>query len=172
MFRFIFGKVYGTEIPVLSVQLSSIPKEITCKGALKVGVGESITGNTIRFWMGGTGDGIWGTALDKEKEILKTPKYGDIDDRAMEMIEKTILDFYALLDEYTGGVNLEGAFNIELQAYWIFRHMRGENIREYLMRGLKAFFKKNEKHAEETLFFYPLIGILNKLSFELSETGD
>lgn len=172
LFRFIFGKVYGTEIPVLSVQLSSIPKEITCKGALKVGVGESITGNTIRFWMGGTGDGIWGTALDKEKEILKTPKYGDIDDRAMEMIEKTILDFYALLDEYTGGVNLEGAFNIELQAYWIFRQMRGENIREYLMRGLKAFFKKNEKHAEETLFFYPLIGILNKLSFELSETGD
>lgn len=33
LFRFIFGKVYGTEIPVLSVQLSSIPKEITCKGA-------------------------------------------------------------------------------------------------------------------------------------------
>ncbi len=172
LFRFIFGKVYGAEVPAISVQLSAIPKEITCKGALKVGVDENITGNTIRFWIGGSGDGVWSSALDKEKEILRTPKYGDIDAHVMEMIEKSLLDFYALLDEYTGSINLEGAYNIELQAYSIFRRMREENIREYLVRGLKAFFKKNEKHIEETLFFYPLIGILNKLSFELSENPE
>jgi hypothetical protein len=86
-----------------------------------------------------------------------------------DMIEESILAFYTLLDEYAGLVNLEGTFNIELKAYQIFKQLRGENIKEYLKRGLKAFFKNDEKHIEETLFFYPLIGILNKLSFELSE---
>lgn len=88
------------------------------------------------------------------------------------MIETSVLEFYAILDEFTGLVNLEGAFNIELQAYQVFRTMREDHIREYLVRGLRAFFKKEEKHIEETLFFYPLIGILNKLSFELSQTTE
>ena len=170
LFTFIFGKVFGQEIPSIHLQLSSIPKEITCKGALKVGVDDNITGNIIRFWIGGTGDGVWSAALDKEKQIVDTPKYGEVDEEIRAMIETSVRDFYAMLDAFTGKVNLEGAFNIELQAYQVFRGMREGHIREYLVRGLRAFFKKEEKHIEETLFFYPLIGIINKLSFELSET--
>jgi hypothetical protein len=64
---------------------------------------------------------------------------------------------------------MEGDYNIELGAWETFRRMRGDHICEYLKRGNKAFYKSNDKHIEETLFFYPLIGILNKLSFELSE---
>jgi len=172
LFTFFFGKVFGQEIPAIHLQLSSIPKEITCKGALKVGIGENITGNIIRFWIGAGGDDVWGDALDKEKQIAGTPKYGEVGEKVKERIEASVRDFYALLDEYKGRVNLEGAFNIELQAYELFRRMREENIGEYLVRGLRAFFKKEEKHIEETLFFYPLIGILNKLSFELSDLAE
>ena len=50
--------------------------------------------------------------------------------------------------------------------------MRSLNIRDFLEQGLKAFYKSSEKHIEETLFFYPLIGILNKLAFELANTDN
>ncbi|HPJ79507.1 MAG TPA: hypothetical protein P5086_01985 [Prolixibacteraceae bacterium] len=169
LFTYFFGKVFGEEIPPINLQLSPIPKEITCKGALKVGVGDNITGNTIRFWIGGNQEDLWSSALDKEKQIAGTPKYREVTSEVKLMIESSVRNFYTLLDAFTGQVNLEGAFNIELQAYERFRRMREDNIGEYLIRGLRAFFKKEEKHIEETLFFYPLIGILNKLSFELSE---
>ena len=133
-----------------------------------MGIGDNITGNTIRFWIGGGEDGIWSSAFDKEKQIAETPRYGEISDEVKAMIESSVKDFYALLDAFTRSVNLEGAFNIELHAYELFRRMREENISEYLVRGLRAFFKIEEKHIGETLFFYPLIGILNKLSYELA----
>jgi hypothetical protein len=169
LFRFIFERVAKEEVPFLTIKLSQIPKEITCKGALKVGIQDSITNNTIKFWIGGSGDRVWSSALDKVKDISLTPKYGEIDAGVRKLIESSIQEFYAILDDYTASINLEGAFNIELQAYQVFRELRDANIQEYLIRGLKAFYKKDEKHIEETLFFYPLIGILNKLSFELTE---
>ena len=169
LFKFFFEKVSQKQISIPSIKLSPIPKEITCKGALKVGVADSITNNSIKFWIGGSDSGIWGSAIDKETDILITPKYGDINQDVIQMIEISILEFYSILDDYVETVNLEGTYNIELQAYEIFKKLRDQNIQQYLKRGLKAFYKKDEKHIEETLFFYPLIGILNNLSFELSQ---
>jgi len=169
LFRYFFEKSWQQPAVMPEVKLSSIPKEITCKGALKVGIAESITDNSIRFWIGGGGTGIWNLALDKVSDVSKTPKYGDIDSMVEQLIEASVLEFYAILDDYTTSVDLEGLYNIELKAWETFRRLRGDNIREYLKRGIKAYYKNSEKHIEETLFFYPLIGILNKLSFELSE---
>ncbi len=169
LFGYFIERIWQLPAPGPEIKLSSIPKEITCKGALKVGIAESITRNSIRFWIGGKNSGVWNLALDKTADIPKTPRYGDIDPSVQEMIEASVLEFYNFLDGYAGSINLEGSYNIELRAYEVFRKLRGENIREYLNRGIKAFFKNDEKHIEETLFFYPLIGILNKLAFELSE---
>jgi hypothetical protein len=80
--------------------------------------------------------------------------------------------YFTLLDEYFKGVSLEANFGIDNAAYLKFRQMRSSNITDFLEQGLKAFYKSPEKHIEETLFFYPLIGILNKLAFELANTGN
>ena len=171
LFKFIFEKVFESQISSIKLELSSIPKEITCKGALSKSISESITQTNIKFWIGGIGNEseVWGKAIDKEKDIRETPKYQDIDPNIKLNLEKTIKEFYSILDDYVKSTNLEGAFNIELQAYSLFKGMRDEDIKEYLLRGIKSFYKKDEQHIEETLFFYPLIGILNKLSFELSQ---
>jgi len=50
--------------------------------------------------------------------------------------------------------------------------MRSSNITDFLEQGLQAFYKSQSKHIEESLFFYPLIGILNKLAFELANTAN
>lgn len=169
LFKFIFEKVFDSSIPSIKIELSPIPKEITCKGALRMGIAESITQNKIKFWIGGKEPGVWTQAIDKEKDIQDTPRYQDINQNVKNDLENSIKEFYSIFDEFIKTSNLEGAFNIELQAYTLFKSMRDENIQEYLIRAIKAFYKKDEKHIEETLFFYPLIGILNKLSFELSQ---
>jgi hypothetical protein len=170
MFQFIFEKVYGKKSDgKISIRLSPIPKEVTCKGALKANITESIKKAPVKFWIGGTQDDKWGATFDKELNVQETPKYGDVNDYSKSEIEKAIKDFYSILDEYINTIRLESKFIIEPSAYQVFQDTRDSGIKNYLTRGIKAYYKKNDVYIEESLFFYPLIGILNKLSFALSE---
>jgi len=117
-------------------------------------------------------DDKWGAAFDKELNVQETPKYGDINDSSKSEIEKAIKDFYSILDEYINTIRLESKFIIEPSAYQVFQDTRDSDIKDYLIRGIKAYYKKNDVYIEESLFFYPLIGILNKLSYALSEKQD
>jgi hypothetical protein len=169
LFKFIFEKVYEQNfVGEMSFEVSQIPKEITCKGALESGITEGITENNIRFWMGGFYGDKWSYAFDKEKDFQTIPKYEDIIESVRSDLKASILDFYKILDAYIDNVNFENIFQTEQSAYNKFKEIRENDIDEYLTRGLNTFHKKKEKHIEETLFFYPLIGILNKLTFELS----
>ena len=65
-------------------------------------------------------------------------------------------------------VNLSSIYGIDPNAYDLFKEMRSENLPSYLKRGLNTFHKDKTSNIEETLFFYPLIGVLNSLAFKLS----
>lgn len=73
------------------------------------------------------------------------------------------------MDEYIQTINIESKYIIEPDAYSIFKKERESGIQDFLVRGIQAYYKKPESKIEETLFFYPLIGILNKLSYALAE---
>jgi hypothetical protein len=170
MFKYIFEKVYNEKsLTDMSIRLSPIPKEVTCKGSLKANMKESIKNVPIKFWIGGMDDNIWGAAYDKETDIQRTPKYRNLDETSMSDIESAIKDFYSVLDEYINSIRLEAKFIIEPNAYDEFQKIREEGIKDFLLRGINAYYKKKEDYIEESLFFYPLIGILNKLSFALSQ---
>lgn len=171
LFKYIFEHVYQKKTDRnIILKVAPNPKELTCKGALESGIAESVTQNNIKFWLGGINGGVWGKALDKEKDVEITPKYEDIskDNSAKENISNSIKDFYNILDEYTKTVRFETKFLIEQKAYEEFVKYRERDIEAYLERGLKAFYKRDKRHVEETLFFYPLVGILNKLTYELA----
>lgn len=170
LFKHIFEYVYERTIDRnITLKVASNPKELTCKGALESGITESVSQNNIKFWLGGINGGVWGKALDKEKDVNNTPKYNEIDKVAKDYISNSIKDFYKVLDEYTGKVRFETKFLIEQAAYTKFKDLREGDIEAFLERGLRAFHKQNERHIEETLFFYPLVGILNKLTYELAK---
>ena len=169
LFTFIFEYVYNTKFEGdITLKVANNPKELTCKGALNNGINETVTQNTIKFWLGGINGGIWGKALDKDKDVSDTPKYKDIDETAKLHIVDSINEFYEIMDGYISSVKFETKFLIEQKAYEIFKENREFSITDFLERGLYAFNKKEERHIEETLFFYPLVGILNKLTYELS----
>jgi len=170
MFQFIFEKVYGESTnEKLEIKLSSIPKEVTCKGALKANIDDSIKESPIKFWIGGTQDDSWGKVLDREADVQNTPKYGDLDEDQKLQIEETIKQYYSILDDYIKTIRFESKYIIEPSAYSTFEQLRNSGIKDFLMRGIKAYYKKNDTKIEESLFFYPLIGILNKLSYALAE---
>jgi len=171
LFKYIFEKVYDKKIERdIIVKVAPNPKELTCKGALRSGISESVSQNSIKFWLGGINGGVWGKALDKEKDVGDTPKYEDIykDNSAKENISNSIKDFYRILDEYKKTVRFETKFLIDHAAYDKFIKSREEDIEDFLERGLRTFNKREQRHIEETLFFYPLVGILNKLTYELA----
>ncbi|MFW5982971.1 MAG: hypothetical protein ACOCQ4_00605 [bacterium] len=170
MFQFIFESVYGENAKEkLQIKLSPIPKEVTCKGALKANIDDSIKESPTKFWIGGTQNDNWGKVLDRETDVKNNPKYGEIDEAQKLQIEETIKDYYSILDKYIQTINIKSKYIIEPDAYSIFKKERESGITDFLVRGIQAYYKKPDSKIEETLFFYPLIGILNKLSYALAE---
>ena len=170
LFQFIFEHVFGKNSEQdLEVKLSEIPKEVTCKGALKAQIDDSIKNIPIRFWIGGTNDNIWNQALDRDKDFKEIPKYSELNNIHKEEIENSIKDFYKVLDLYTNDVNIKSRYLLDPTAYDLFKEMREKDIKDYLTKGINAYHKRNDSKIEESLFFYPLIGVLNKLSFQLAE---
>jgi hypothetical protein len=134
---------------------------------------EDLVNCPIVFWIGGNDNSVWSKALDKNSDIAITPYYRDLDrDGNKSLIEGSVNHFFNLMDEYFMSVNLEANFGIDNSAWLKFKEMRSLNITDFLEQGLQAFYKSESKHIEEALFFYPLIGILNKLAFELANTPD
>jgi hypothetical protein len=173
LFRYFFKQVMGIETEHLNIALSENPKEITCKGVLRADLGDDQISCPVVFWLGGNDDSVWSKALNKSTDIKDTPYYRDLETGgSKKLIESSVNHYFTLLDEYFKGVSLEANFGIDNAAYLKFKQMRSSNITDFLEQGLKAFYKSPEKHIEETLFFYPLIGILNKLAFELANTGN
>lgn len=171
MFQQIFEAVFKVKVKQqIQIKLSSIPKEVTCKGALKANVDDDMKKAPIKFWIGGNKDDSWGKVLDREKDVQKTPKYGDLNDDPKRQIENSVKEFYSILDNYFQTVNIETKYSIEPDAYRVFQKEREFGIQDFLVRGIKAYYKKPVSKIEESLFFYPLIGTLNKLTYALAES--
>lgn len=171
-FKYMFEKIIVESEDKINVALEPLPKEITCKGVLKAGLNSEIKSESVVFWIGAEGDDTWAQLIDKEKDIEITPKYNEIesnDEKVSRLIEESIEDFYNLLDGYINKINLNSKYGIDAEGYELFKEVRSKNIASYLKRGLDSYHKDKNRHVEETLFFYPLIGMLNNFSFKLSE---
>lgn len=169
LFSYLFGKVMNEQVPhKINIALAMEPKEITCKGALKLQNQTQTPHSPIFFWIGGKDNGVWSEVLNKETDINRIPKYNSIDENVEELIVSSINDFYEILDTYVNEFSIENNHGIDIEGYDVFKKMRTENIKDYLRQGLKAYNKNQNKHIEESLFFYPLTGILNKLAYQLT----
>ncbi|MBZ9621289.1 hypothetical protein, partial [Psychroflexus lacisalsi] len=58
------------------------------------------------------------------------------------------------------------------KSYSVFKSLRSEGLTDLITRGINAYHKTKDTNIGETLFFYPLIGVMNKLAFELSSNSE
>jgi len=172
LFKFIFQKVFQTTSNKgINIALSNEPKEITCKGVLRLNVNHQRPDSPIIYWIGGKENRIWTDAINKDTDVSKMPRYKDIDQTTESLIENSIVEFYSLLDNYFNEQNINN-FGIDGDSYRIFKKMRTNLIKDYLRQGIRALNRNMDSHIEETLFFYPLTGVLNKLAFDLSQNHE
>lgn len=170
LFKFIFEKTMDVKVHNLDVLLDNAPKEITCKGVLRAGIDNNIDECQVVYWIGGNDGSIWSNSFDKEKDFNRTPTYSDLSANSNKTtIKNSILDFFKLIDQYfETEVNLKNEFNINTKAYNKFKEKRSLKLVDYLDAGIKSYYKSEEDKIEETLFFYPFIGLLNELAIELA----
>jgi hypothetical protein len=165
---FMFGSIMSAKTTDPKIALAENAKEITCKGVLRSGITSSIMDCPVVFWVGGVeASTAWGKALDKKADLQQTPLYGNVSE-GKDAIENSVKEFFSLMDKFKSTVNLDGEFGIDLSAYNRFLEIRSLNIVDYLEQGMKTFHKEPDRHIEETLFFYPLTGILHRLTTELA----
>lgn len=145
----------------ISIKQDENPKEVTAKGGLFES--NATLPNTAILVYKGIAD------KNENEEI----KYLDIGkDAVLDGVTKSVEDFIDFFFELNSLFNFEQNFDIpssKLQGYK--EHMRS-NIRTHLMSGIDLKLQEiqgnEELNIEETLFFYPLIGIINKLAYEIS----
>lgn len=172
LFEFLFEKISNLKVPAaFKILLSENPKEITCKGALLSNLNASVSNETNMFWMGGDNNGdelgkvIYEDGTDTTivyKALLESPQL-------KHQILNSVLVYFQLLDEFVTQNDIFKLYGIDLDAYSRFKEIREINLGDYLEYGIIANNKKGDSPIEETMFFNPLIGVINTLAFELSK---
>jgi len=162
--QIIFREVFEeAELKNIELKQDAFPKEISCKGALKIQSGQIVSVDAIKTVLLGTTEDIL---------ISNTPKtYKDLDDG----IEGSIVKEYEHFIDWIFGLNKELSFKnyfginpSHLETYKVFLK---ENALDDLKSGIQQKKKELEGDLEvdleETLFFYPLIGGLNNLAYKI-----
>lgn len=169
----IFKKVLNLENPTFRITISENPKEITCSGGLAInfnGDRNLYDLNSI-YWIGSQStENNFGELLS-EQDHSKMPKFKEVNAGIKNELISSHKYFYNLLDDiFDKGPILENNFGINREAYLKFKELR-ENENDligYLDQGIQAYNNSAEDNIQETLFFYPLIPLLNRLAYELA----
>lgn len=161
--QIVFKDVYQiNEIAQIDLKQDANPKEISCKGALMMTNDQSaIT--------------VLKTVLLGTKEPVLVPdcskSYNDIN----ELVENQVISEYNdFIDWFFGlnkKINFSNTFGINQKYLSSYTQYLKENALDNLKMGLQQ--KKSElkgdleENIDETLFFYPLIGAINNLAFNI-----
>ncbi len=158
---------------VLDVIIDDYPKEVTAKGALsKKGVDDVKVAELVRVLLGnGTEGGKMQNPLDNEKETNLC--FGDISSNKIiiEEVVQNVEEFYKLFDQIDKKLNFKNLFGISEKSRNIFKKVRSQDLHDFTLQGIHSY-KEAEDIADteslaESLFFYPLTGMLNRLAYTL-----
>lgn len=159
----VFNKVYDTKGIKIEILLENKPKEITCKGGLDYDL--SLTTdqiNEIKEVLVG----------DSNNRLVSKTKitFNDISDELLDEVKEEYQNFIELLFSINSEMNFNDYFDISTGKIESYKKILVENTMEFLRQGLNE--RQNELNnnigtpLDESLFFYPLIGGLNKLAYE------
>jgi hypothetical protein len=160
IFEEVYGKKYN-EDELNITRENEMPKEVTCKGGLMCDANDlAINVNKIKTIF---------TCING----INTLTYGDLNDNNKNEIVESVQQFNAIFFALDKKMKYSDSFTVAPQALSIFKNQVNKNVRDYLEEGIEFNRKldgdiSSDKEIEESLFFYPLIGIINNLTKTLS----
>lgn len=156
LFEEVYNSKYNGDELTITREIE-MPKEVTCKGGLMCDATDlAINVNSIKSVF---------TCIEGVNKIT----YGDLNEKNKNEIVASVQKFNEHFFALDKKVKFADSFNVSPHAYTIFKTQVTKNIRDYLEEGIE-FNKKIDgdtsldKEIEESLFFYPLIGIINNLT--------
>ncbi len=157
--KLIFEDIYNEENLNIELRQYDEPKEITCKGGLLCDNYADI--DDIKTVLVGSQE----TQLVPETML----KYNEINDpKLLTSVQAEVIEFIDKFFGWNERYNYANKFGINPQGLEAQKATLKEDLMQFLMAGVKEkqieVQNNNNVHIEETLFFYPLIGALNKLS--------
>jgi hypothetical protein len=168
--KLIFDGVYGDTSGSIGVMMEKNPKIATCKGGIKKPVSQDYeTIDNIKIILVGN---------DFETFSDKKLKYSDITEEAQNAVVQSVKDFFTFLFDLHSNNNdflsskLAADSTIFNQIKEFILGEKGEQLLSVSMfKGLRNKRQEvsDDTKLEETLFFYPLVGVLHDLALEITE---
>jgi len=172
LFARIFATIYGSQdIPDIEIRQAEEPKKITGKGGLIEEAQQKAP--PMLSWLGGYKD--YDILVDENSlKDERIPTYDKISESLRQEILNSISHFYDVIDELFNEMRASRTFGISEKAYKIFRENREKSLKAFLREGIdekRKDLENKESPIEETLFFYPLVGVINKVSYEVVKSN-
>ena len=171
LFQAIIDEVFNRpgDSTKVKISITNEPKEITSKGGLTISNFNINISDLISVFIGDTAD---------EKRLIKPldtsnvkTSYADIaKGDVVNSVSNNIEEYYSLLEKLNSKLNLSEYVGISPFSFGVFKDVAKDDIEDYIIQGFNE--RKEEaddldRSVEETLFFYPIIGLLYKLAFEI-----
>ena len=157
-----FEKVFQKSAAHIELVQYDQPKEITCKGGLLSEADVAI--DSIKKVLLGTGQ----HTIIPEKIVT----YPDIDDRTLARVLGEVEHFIDVMFQIHREYNFSHHFGVNPMHLDNYRQWLKSDLMEYLKSGyqtkLAELAGNQNVNVEETLFFYPLIGVLNRLAYKIT----
>ncbi|MEG1617587.1 MAG: hypothetical protein RR202_11415 [Bacteroidales bacterium] len=178
LFTGIFSHVFNKKTDqLIRVITDEDPKVLTCKGALSINQnnvrntnsGEENAGiisTELKHWIGGINE----ERTDRivlANDFNDLFAYNEIENSHINSVLHSVKDFYQMCDScFSRECEITNNFGIDKSAYACFEDIRNIDLKDYLERGIEDAQSREGIKAplSQTLFFYPLIGVLANLA--------
>ena len=186
--KVIFGEVYGGDssgvgsgvssgavsgagsMPPMEFRLTANPKEITCKGGLECA--DPSRFDYLEEQILCTLPGVDGTTTVPPATL----KYSEL--QREEVVSAVVGEVSAFIDFFfalNGRYNYYSYFGIDGKGFAEYKEILKSRIKSDLIDGIRQKMQEVEGNADvpvtETLFFYPLIGAINRLAYSIQKNS-
>jgi hypothetical protein len=157
----------------LNITIAPEPKEITAKGLLyKQNITETEIKSLKAILVGDANFDIKQPHLNDNKLT-----FDDIDknDKLNNSIVDNLNEFYSLFSQLNDEFNFEEETGMSYKSFTLFKEINNEDIKDYILQGIeveKDGVADTKSSIEETLFFYPIKGLLPKLAYKIYEENN
>jgi hypothetical protein len=158
------GRVQYADDGLNIITEAKTPKEVTCKGALRMDKAELREMDDINFLK--EIKEVWSGI--KEGEANEPEVYSDINNEVITGVKAEIEDFIDFLFALHRDFNFQDELNISVSKLSDYKNLLKKDIENHIEQGLNIRKKELqgdfERRLEETLFFYHFIPALSKLA--------
>ncbi|SFU53243.1 hypothetical protein SAMN05216480_10679 [Pustulibacterium marinum] len=166
----IFNHFDNNDNANINIKALGTPKEITCKGGIEIEKEKEVQQLDYKELIH-VNVGNFSKPSVQTKSKSEGVKYKDLNDEYLKGIVKNTSNFYDLFEELYTKIGFQDQFGMSNKAMDTFKELRANDQLDFLKTGISqlSIDAQEEDEVAQTLFFYPIIGLLYNIAVALTE---